>query len=105
MVFALAIYDTLTPGALLDGMHVAGTGEITADGRVGPIGGIEQKIVAASDDGATLFLAPADNCDEALTGDNGDMLVVRIETLDDAIAAVEGAAADEMGSLPSCAAG
>jgi len=28
MVFALAIYDTLTPGALLDGMHIAGTGMI-----------------------------------------------------------------------------
>jgi PDZ domain-containing protein len=26
MIFALAIYDTLTPGALLAGMHVAGTG-------------------------------------------------------------------------------
>jgi PDZ domain-containing protein len=104
MVFALAIYDTLTPGALLDGMHVAGTGIIGPDGEVGPIGGIRQKIAAASDDGATLFLAPADNCDEAAVSDPGQMRIVRIETLDDAIAAVESAAAGDMESLPSCSA-
>ena len=36
------------------------------DGRVGPIGGIAQKLAAAHDDGVTLFLAPKDNCDEVL---------------------------------------
>lgn len=102
MIFALAIYDTLTPGALLDGMHVAGTGEITGDGEVGPIGGIQQKIAAASDDGAMLFLAPADNCLEAAEADNGDMQVVRIETLVDAIAAVEAAVDGDVDSLPTC---
>jgi Lon-like protease len=104
MVFALAIYDTLTPGALLGGMHVAGTGEISPDGEVGPIGGIQQKIAAASEDGATLFLAPAANCDEASLADPDDMRVVRIETLDDAIAAVETAAAGDTDALPSCSA-
>ena len=104
MVFALAIYDTMTPGALLDGMHVAGTGTISADGEVGAIGGIQQKIAASSDDGATLFLAPAGNCDEAVLADPGDMRVVRIETLDDAIAAVETAAVGDTDSLPSCSA-
>jgi Lon-like protease len=104
MVFALAIYDTLTPGALLDGMHVAGTGVISPDGEVDPIGGIQQKIAAASEEGATLFLAPAGNCDEAAVADPGDMRVVRIETLDDAISALESAAAGNMSSLPSCSA-
>jgi Lon-like protease len=104
MVFALAIYDTLTPGALLDGMHVAGTGTISPDGEVGPIGGIQQKIAASSEDGASLFLAPAGNCDEAVLADPGEMRVVRVETLDDAIAAVEGAAAGNTDGLPSCSA-
>ena len=104
MIFALAIYDTLTPGALLDGLHVAGTGEISSTGEVGPIGGIPQKIAASSEEGASLFLAPADNCDEVVGTDSGDMQVVRIETLDDAIAAVEAAAAGQADSLPSCAA-
>jgi PDZ domain-containing protein len=106
MIFALAIYDNLTPGALLDGMHVAGTGTVSADREVGPIGGIQQKIAAAADDGATLFLAPAGNCDEAAAADPGEMRVVRIETLDDAIAAIETAAANtgDTSALPSCSA-
>jgi PDZ domain-containing protein len=104
IVFALAIYDTLTPGELLDGMHVAGTGTISPDGEVGGIGGIQQKIAAASEEGARLFLAPAANCDEAALADPGDMRVVRIETLDDAIAALEAAAAGDTESLPSCSA-
>ena len=37
-VLALAIVDKLTPGDLLDGRHVAGTGTIGPDGAVGGIG-------------------------------------------------------------------
>ncbi len=102
MIFAVAIYDTLTPGELLDGAHVAGTGEISADGDVGPIGGIQQKISAASDEGAELFLAPVDNCAEAVGIDSGDMAVVPVETLDDAISTIESFAAGDTGDLPSC---
>ena len=47
------------PGSLTGGEVVAGTGTIDADGKVGPIGGIQQKIVGARDDGAELFLVPA----------------------------------------------
>ena len=36
LVFALAIYDKITAGPLLDGQHVAGTGTITPDGRGRP---------------------------------------------------------------------
>ena len=64
-MFALGIYDVLTPGSLTDGKVIAGTGEIDAEGKVGPIGGIQQKLVGAQDDGAELFLVPADNCAEA----------------------------------------
>ncbi|HEX6337667.1 MAG TPA: PDZ domain-containing protein [Jiangellaceae bacterium] len=102
MIFALAIYDTLTPGALLEDLRVAGTGEITDDGEVGAIGGIQQKIAAAAHDDIELFLAPAPNCDDVVGARNGDMQVVSIETLDDAIEAVEAAAAGDTQSLPSC---
>ena len=37
----------------------------TPPATVGPIGGIQQKIVGARDAGAELFLVPPDNCDEA----------------------------------------
>ena len=63
-MFALGIYDTLTPGAMTGGQKIAGTGTIDSGGAVGPIGGIRQKLVGARDGGADWFLAPADNCDE-----------------------------------------
>ena len=102
LVFALAIYDKLTPGALLGGSHVAGTGEITADCEVGPIGGIQQKIAASGDSGADLFLAPVDNCDDVVGADPRDMRVVPVATLDEAVTAVEAVAAGDLDSLPSC---
>lgn len=101
-IFALAIYDTLTPGALLDGAHIAGTGTITDDGDIGPIGGIQQKIVAAEEEGADVFLAPAGNCDQAAGAPNGDMPVVPVETFDDALEAAQAVAAGETESLPTC---
>lgn len=102
LMFSLAIYDTLTPGSLTGGGEVAGTGEIEADGSVGPIGGIQQKIVGARQAGAQLFLVPADNCDDARGADNQDMRLAKVATFDDARAAIEAWAADHGATLPSC---
>ena len=103
LMFSLAIYDTLTPGSLTDGGEVAGTGEISAEGKVGPIGGIQQKIAGARDDGAQLFLVPADNCDDAKGARNGDMRLARVDTFETAVKAVQTWAADHDAKLPSCA--
>ncbi len=103
LMFSLAIYDTLTPGSLTDGGEVAGTGEISAEGKVGPIGGIQQKIAGARDDGAQLFLVPADNCDDAKGARNGDMRLARVDTFETALKAVQTWAADHDAKLPSCA--
>ena len=46
-MFALAIIDKLTPANLTAGKFIAGTGEISVDGTVSPIGGIQQKMAAA----------------------------------------------------------
>lgn len=102
LMFSLAIYDTLTPGSLTGGEVVAGTGEIAADGTVGPIGGIQQKIAGARDDGARLFLVPPDNCAEALGADNGDMRLVRATTMPVALRAIQDWVADPDADLPSC---
>ncbi|QIX27607.1 PDZ domain-containing protein [Nocardioides sp. JQ2195] len=102
MMFALAIVDTLTPGSMTNGQHIAGTGTIDDKGNVGPIGGIQQKIPAVRDAGAKLFLVPADNCAEALGADNGDVRLVRVTTLKDAIASVEAWSEDPGADLPSC---
>lgn len=61
LVFALAIYDRLTPGDLTGGRRIAGTGTVSLDGRVGPIGGVAQKVAAAERAGAAYFLAPPEN--------------------------------------------
>ncbi|NED97207.1 PDZ domain-containing protein [Phytoactinopolyspora alkaliphila] len=102
MIFALAIYDTLTEEPLVDGAHVAGTGEISGEGEIGPIGGIQQKIAAAEEAGVELFLAPLSNCDEASSADSGDMQVVPVETLEDAIEAVDTYTDGDGSSLPRC---
>ncbi len=65
LMFALSIYDKLTPGDLTAGLRVAGTGQISEDGSVVPIGGISEKLVGARRQGATIFLLPRGNCDEA----------------------------------------
>ena len=49
------------------GDFIAGTGTMNLDGTVGAIGGIRQKEITARRAGATIFLAPAENCPEALT--------------------------------------
>ena len=102
LMFSLAIYDTLTPGSLTGGAPVAGTGEITSDGTVGAIGGIQQKIVGAREDGAQLFLVPAKNCEDVKGAHNGDMRLVRVDTFDTARTAIEDWAKDHDAKLPSC---
>lgn len=87
MVFAIGVIELLTKEDLLRGRHVAGTGTISTDGKVGAIGGINEKIMSAYKSGATLFLAPAENESEiAHTPDA--IKVVAVSTLDQAIQAL-----------------
>lgn len=58
LMFALQIYNAITPDDLTKGYRIAGTGTIDEEGHVGRIGGIHQKVVAAHKAGAELFLAP-----------------------------------------------
>ncbi|SER59170.1 Lon protease [Corynebacterium cystitidis DSM 20524] len=95
MIFSLAVIDKLSPGQLNGGKFVAGTGTISEDGTVGAVGGIQHKVAAADDEGAELFLAPADNCAEALRADTDDLVIAKVDTLDDAIAAMDAFAAGE----------
>jgi PDZ domain-containing protein len=61
LMFALTVYNAVTPDDLTGGRKIAGTGTINPDGSVGPIGGVEQKVVAAELAGATYFLSPPQN--------------------------------------------
>lgn len=101
-IFALAVYDYLTPGDLTGGLNVAGTGTISIDGEVGPIGGITQKIPGARDAGSEVFLVPYRNCAEAVRAENGDMRLVAMNTFAEAVASIEALAEDPDADVTSC---
>jgi Lon-like protease len=104
LIFATAVYDTLTPGSLTGGHDIAGTGTIDTRGHVGPIGGIQQKIVAAADAGAELFLVPPANCSSALGAkvSADEIRLVKAPTLHSALQSLKTYAADPKAELPSC---
>jgi PDZ domain-containing protein len=105
MMFALGIIDTLTEDDINGGLDIAGTGTITAEGQVGPIGGIRQKLWGAQRAGAQYFLAPADNCDEVVGHVPSGLRVFSVATLDDSIAVLDAVADDrDLDALPACAA-
>jgi len=88
LMFTLAVIDKLTPDDLAGGKFIAGTGEIGPTGVVGPIGGIKLKMIGARQAGATIFLVPAANCQEAASATPVGMQLVKVATLSDAVTAL-----------------
>jgi PDZ domain-containing protein len=105
LMFALGIYDKLTPGSLTGGTFVAGTGTIDDTGKVGPIGGIEMKTVGARDKGAQYFLTPADNCATAARDTPAGLRLVKVDTIGDALDALADIRAGDTADLPKCTTG
>ncbi|WP_433943440.1 YlbL family protein [Paenibacillus sp. SN-8-1] len=88
LMFTLEIYNRLTPGDLSKGYRIAGTGTMLPDGTVGPIGGVQFKIVAADREKADVFFVPEDNFKDAKkkAEDLGTpMKLVPVKTVDDAL--------------------
>jgi len=100
LMFALGIVDKLGKVDLAGGLNVAGTGEISDDGKVSAIGGIAQKMRGARAQGATIFLAPSDNCAEAKKTKPSGITLVRVTTLTSAVDAL--AALRHHSAPPSC---
>lgn len=86
--------------SLTGGRTIAGTGTIDAEGDVGPVGGVPLKTKAAARDGATVFLVPAAECDDARTGLPDGLRLVPVTDLDGALDALH--ALDDGGQVPSC---
>ena len=84
LMMTLSLYNTLTPDDITAGERVAGTGEITLDGKVGPIGGLPMKIRAAEKRGAEVFLYPIGN-EEDLAGVSTSMALHPVSTLEEAV--------------------
>jgi PDZ domain-containing protein len=100
VMFALGIIDKLTKMNLTAGRFIAGTGEIEANGKVDPIGGIQQKMIGARNAGATIFLTPAANCADAKSAVPAGMRLVKVSTLNQAVTYLEALKAGQ--PAPSC---
>lgn len=94
LMFSLEIYNQLVEADISKGYIIAGTGTISPEGKVGPIGGIDQKVVAADKEGAEIFFAPNENgkkgsnyevAVETAKDIGTDMIIVPVDDFDDAI--------------------
>ena len=99
MIFALGIIEKLNSAQLIKGRLVAGTGTINKKGEVGPIGGIEDKLIGAKRAGATLFIAPIDNCIDISNIPSG-LQIVAVSTLAQAVTLLKKPAQD-LAKLPA----
>jgi Lon-like protease len=88
LMLTLGIIDKIEPEDLTGGKIIAGTGTIDPSGKVGPIGGLPQKLVTAKSAGATWFLTPKDNCAEGVANQKASLPLVRVSTLDEALTAL-----------------
>jgi PDZ domain-containing protein len=105
LMFALGIIDKVgLLGDLTAGKFIAGTGEISPDGdpigTVGPIGGIQLKMIAARDKGASVFLAPAGNCSAVRDDTPSGLQVIKVDTLHHAVQYLKDLQAGK--PVPSC---
>ncbi|MBL7500757.1 PDZ domain-containing protein [Frankia sp. CNm7] len=102
LMFALGIVDLLTPGQLTGGRTIAGTGTIDNAGKVGPIGGIQQKILGARGSGATVFLVPAANCADAKRMASDELTLVKVDNLHGALDALDKLGGPGQSTIPTC---
>ncbi|QIP84756.1 PDZ domain-containing protein [Streptomyces sp. Tu 2975] len=105
LMFALGIVDKLTSDDLTGGKFVAGTGTIDDAGKVGPIGGIEMKLVGARNAGAEYFLTPSDNCASAVSDIPEGLTLVKVDTIKDARKSLAKINSGATADLPSCSVG
>jgi PDZ domain-containing protein len=102
LMFALGIIDKLTPGQLTGGRTIAGTGTIDQTGKVGPIGGIQQKILGAGGSGASVFLVPSGNCADAKQMAPHGLMLIKVDTLAGALTALQNLGTPNQSSIPTC---
>lgn len=105
LMFSLGIIDKLTPDRLTGGKFIAGTGTIDDKGKVGPIGGINMKLVGARNAGARYFLTPDENCKAAAADTPDGLTLVRVKNIDDAKKSLDSIRSGDTAALPSCSAG
>ena len=82
LAMTLAFIDSLTPGDLTNGDHLAATGVIMPDGSIGMVDGVQYKARGAARDGATLLLVPKGNKE---TVKNPSLPLYEVSTIQEAV--------------------
>jgi PDZ domain-containing protein len=101
LIFALGLVELLSPDDLLNGRKIAATGTISASGRVGAIGGVQEKIVAARAAGVELLFISRQNCDE-ISGEVDDLKVIAVSNLEEAYLALKGGGNSDFRGVQGC---
>ncbi|HCL90043.1 MAG TPA: hypothetical protein DHW70_01770 [Candidatus Atribacteria bacterium] len=84
LMIALEILNQLTENDLSSSLVIAGTGNLSMDGRITEVDGIKQKIVSAKKHKADVFLVPQKNYPEALKFGQG-IKIIPVDDFDDAL--------------------
>jgi len=84
LMIALEILNQLTENDLTGSLLIAGTGNLSIDGRINEVDGIKQKIISAKKKKADLFLVPQKNYSEALKFSQG-IRIIPVDDFDDII--------------------
>lgn len=90
LAIALTVFDLAAPDDVLQGRRVVATGTVDTQGRVGPIGGVALKAVAAERAGVDVLLVPARQVAQARAAIGGDSPVrlIGVATFDEALRAL-----------------
>lgn len=75
LAFSLALLAKLKSPELIAGRKVAVTGTINEAGKVGSIGGIDQKLVSAKEAGVRIVVMPRSNCRDITVKTSGMQLL------------------------------
>ncbi len=101
LIFSLGLVELLTQEDLLRGRKISGSGTIAADGTIGAIGGIAEKVIAAKKAGATILFASRENCDEIPKNVQG-ISVIAISNLRQAVDYLKQPLAGHSAGLTGC---
>jgi PDZ domain-containing protein len=84
LMIALEVLNQLTENDLSSSLFIAGTGNLSIDGRITEVDGIKQKIISAKKNKADVFLVPQKNYPEALKFGHG-IRIIPVYDFDDTI--------------------
>jgi len=84
LMIALEVLNQLTENDLSSSLLIAGTGNLSIDGRITEVDGIKQKIISAKKHKADVFLVPQKNYPEALKFSHG-IRIIPVDDFDDII--------------------